>query len=55
MSRVPKSAKREKSNNTRITKKFISDNGPECIGKGYKLFAKQWDFKHDSSSPYYKI
>ena len=31
----------------------MSDNEPEYIGKDYKLFAKQWDFKHDSSSPHY--
>ena len=33
-----------------ILKKAVSDNGPEYIGKDYKLFAKQWDFKQDSSS-----
>ena len=36
-----------------IPKKVVSDNGPEYIGKDYKLFAKQWDFKHDSPSPHY--
>ena len=33
-----------------ILKKAVSDNGPEYIGKDFKLFAKQWDFKQDSSS-----
>ena len=31
----------------------MSDNGPDNIGKNYKLFAKQWDFKHDLSSPHH--
>ena len=31
----------------------MSDNGPEYIGKDHELFAKQWDFKHDLSSPHY--
>ena len=31
----------------------MSDNGPEYIGKDYKLFAKQYNFKHDSYSPNY--
>ena len=53
MSRVLKSAKQRKSNNTWIPKKVISYNGPEYIWKDYKLFPKQWDFKHDSSSRYY--
>ena len=33
-----------------ILKKALSDNGPEYIGKDYKLFAKQWNFEQDSSS-----
>ena len=36
-----------------ISKKVASDNGPEYIRGDYKLFAKQWVFKHDSSSPHY--
>ena len=32
----------------------MSDNGPEYTGKDYKLFGKQWDFKHGSSSPHYQ-
>ena len=36
-----------------IPKKVVSYNGLENIVKEYKLFAKQWDFKHDSSSPHY--
>ena len=36
-----------------IPKKVGSDNEPEYIGKDYKLFAKQWDFRHDSPSPHY--
>ena len=36
-----------------IPKKVVSDDRPEYIGKDYKLFLKQWDFKHDSSSPHY--
>ena len=35
-----------------IPKKVVTDNGPEYIGKDYKLFAKQWELKHDSSSPH---
>ena len=31
----------------------MSDDRPEYIGKDYKLFLKQWDFKHDSSCPHY--
>ena len=31
----------------------MSDNGPNYIGKDYKLFAKELDLKHDSSSPHY--
>ena len=31
----------------------MSDDRPEYIGKDYKLFLKQWDFKHDSSSPHF--
>ena len=36
-----------------IPTRVVSDNGPEYIGKDYKLFAKPWYFKHDSSSPHY--
>lgn len=36
-----------------IPKKVMSDNGPEFIGKAYKKFSRNWDFKHDSSSPRY--
>ena len=36
-----------------IPKKVISDNGPEYTGRAYKIFAKKWDFKHITSSPYY--
>ena len=32
-----------------ITMKVVSDNGPEYIGKDYRLFGRQQDFKHDSS------
>ena len=31
----------------------MSDNGPEYIGRDYKLFVKQWDFNCDSSIPHY--
>ena len=34
-------------------KKVVSDNGPEYIGRDYKLFVKQWDFNCDSSIPHY--
>ena len=37
----------------KIRKNERSDNGPEYIGKGYKLSEKQWDFKYDSSSSHY--
>ena len=32
-----------------IPKKFMSNMESEYIGKDYKLFAKQWDFKLDLS------
>ena len=34
-----------------ISKKVISDNGPEFIGNAYKKFSKKWDFNHTTSSP----
>ena len=37
----------------KIPKKVVSENGPEYAGRYYRLFAKQWDFKHDSASPHY--
>ena len=36
-----------------IPKKVVPDNGPEYIGKDYKLFAKQWDFQQELSSPHF--
>ena len=31
----------------------MSDNGPEFKSDSFKMFAKQWDFKHIQSSPLY--
>ena len=36
-----------------IPEKVVSHNESEYIRKDYKLFSKQWDFKHNSSSPHY--
>ena len=36
-----------------IPKIVFSDNGPEFSSAEYKLFSKQWDFQHDTSSPEY--
>ena len=36
-----------------IPKEVISDNGPQYISREYSKFAREWDFKHDSSSPEY--
>jgi hypothetical protein len=30
-----------------------SDNGPQYVSSDFKAFAKQWSFKHVTSSPYY--
>ena len=34
-----------------IPKTAFSDNGPQFTSNEYKLFSKQWDFVHDTSSP----
>ena len=36
-----------------IPKEVISDNGPEFSSTSFSNFAKQWDFKHNPSSPRY--
>ena len=36
-----------------IPKEVISDNGPEFSSTSFSKFAKQWDFKHNPSSPRY--
>ena len=36
-----------------IPKIVRSDNGAEYASKEFKLFAKEWRFKHVTSSPYY--
>ena len=36
-----------------IPKFVFSDNGPEFASLEYKEFATEWDFVHDSSSPYF--
>ena len=41
----------QKDENLITHESLISDNGPEYFEKDYKLFAKQWDFKYDSSCP----
>ena len=42
----------QKDENLITHESLISDNGPEYFEKDYKLFAKKWDFKYDSSCPY---
>ena len=36
-----------------IPKIVVSDNGPQFSSYGFATFAKQWDFKHVTSSPTY--
>ena len=36
-----------------IPKVIISDDGPEFTASTFKIFSKQWDFKHVTSSPHY--
>ena len=36
-----------------IPKIVVSDNGPQFSSYGFDTFAKQWDFKHVTSSPTY--
>ena len=36
-----------------IPEEVISDNGPQYSSREYKCFAKEWEFKHTTSSPHY--
>ena len=36
-----------------IPQKLLSDNGPQFSSSVYAAFAKEWNFKHVTSSPYY--
>lgn len=36
-----------------IAETVVSDNGPQYASKEFELFAKSWEFKHITSSPYY--
>ena len=31
----------------------FTDNGPPFSGVDFELFAKDWDFRHDTSPPYH--
>ena len=36
-----------------IPKIVFSDNGPQYTSREFKQFAKEWDFDHQFSSPYF--
>ncbi|XP_028415703.1 uncharacterized protein K02A2.6-like [Dendronephthya gigantea] len=36
-----------------IPKEVYTDNGPEYTAQAFKQFAKEWDFKHVTSSPHF--
>jgi transposase InsO family protein len=36
-----------------IPKELCTDNGPEYTASCFKRFAKEWDFKHTTSSPHF--
>ena len=36
-----------------ITKELYTDNGPEYTAQSFKRFAKEWHFKHVTSSPHF--
>ncbi len=36
-----------------IPKELYTDNGPEYTAQSFKRFAKEWDFKHITSSPHF--
>ncbi len=36
-----------------IPKELYTDNGPEYTAQSFKRFAKEWDFKHVTSSPHF--
>ena len=36
-----------------IPKEVCTDNGPEYTAESFKHFAKEWDFKHTTSSPHF--
>ena len=36
-----------------IPEQVITDNGPQFLSRDFQMFAKEWDFEHVTSSPYY--
>lgn len=36
-----------------VPEKIVSDNGPQYSSQEFSAFAKQWDFVHTTTSPYY--
>ena len=36
-----------------IPEQVITDNGPQFLSRNFQIFAKEWDFEHVTSSPYY--
>ena len=38
-----------------IAEELISNNGPQYNSYCFKRFAKEWQFKHTTSSPYYLV
>ena len=36
-----------------ITEKLLTDNGRQFVSREFELFAKEWNFAHITSSPYY--
>ena len=33
---------------------LVTDNGPQYVSEAFKEFSKQWQFKHNTSSPGYQ-
>ena len=36
-----------------IPEKLLTDNGRQFVSREFELFAKEWNFAHITSSPYY--
>lgn len=41
------------ADNILLKEKIVSDNGPQNSSQEFFSFAKQWDFVHTTTSPYY--